>query len=399
MKRTLSVLLSVIIAMSCFSPAWAAESEAQTKDVSAGTGFSDVSEEDWFAPYVALCVEEGLMQGTGEGRFEPEKELTDPESLTLALRLYDLQRGGAGTLKTAPEDWYEEIPWWRDAYYTYSSLEDEAVKAAFEELLWFPEHLSVIIRDKYDPTSRLHFARALDAAAGELKSINQVEAIPDTKDQAVLHLYRAGILTGVDGRGTFQPDGSLTRAEAAAMLIRVVDPALRISFVPDADAAFAPFEEGGLYGLKDAAGNIRIPAQYAYLMLEEDGMVVVTDRRGNKGILDTDGTVVLPCLYPRIYNSPDELGLVVVGTNGDYASPLHYNGKKGMIDTQGNIVIPLQYDFLTPFENGQASFMRGEVFGRLLPDGTEVSMTAEEVSTDAPLYPLLWRLGLTGTQE
>ena len=31
------------------------------------TGFVDVSAGDWFAPYVEVCVEEGLMAGTGEG--------------------------------------------------------------------------------------------------------------------------------------------------------------------------------------------------------------------------------------------------------------------------------------------------------------------------------------------
>ncbi len=394
MERVLSVVFSFAITLCCLSPALATES----------AGFSDVSPEDWFAPYVEICVEEGLMNGTGEGRFDPHRELTDPECLTLALRLYDLRQGGAGTLKTAPAEWSVHIEsWWRDTVYTYVSLEDPE---GLEALLWFFIDEDGTIYCQYDgfgATQRLAFAQAIDRAAGSMDAINEISALPDTNEPAVLRLYQAGILTGVDEKGIFNGEGSLTRAEAAAMLARVIAPSLRQPFSIASDAVFVPFEENGLYGLKDAAGTVRIPAQYAYLVVEEDGAVIVTDQKGNKGILDAEGNVVLPCLYPRIYNSPDEEGLVVVGSAGDYASPLHYNGKKGMINTQGDVVIPLEYDFLTPFENGQASFLRrsgGEmVFGHLRPDGAELPLTAEEVTQDDPLYMALYMLGLTGSQE
>ena len=69
------------------------------------TGFSDVSPGDWFAPYVAVCVEEGLMRGTGNGRFEPERGLTMAECVMLAVRLDRFQKGEKGPLPHAPEGW------------------------------------------------------------------------------------------------------------------------------------------------------------------------------------------------------------------------------------------------------------------------------------------------------
>ena len=45
------------------------------------------------------------MVGTGEGQFSPNAVLTEAECLTLALRLYDLQKGGSGELLTAPQEW------------------------------------------------------------------------------------------------------------------------------------------------------------------------------------------------------------------------------------------------------------------------------------------------------
>lgn len=507
-------------------------------------GFSDVSPEDWFAPYVEICVEEGLMDGTGEGRFDPHRELTLTEAIVLTARLHArlageplpsyslpddpndlacirdetgaqvgnfadiqitmmgsprepmflcldndlLERVGTGAHLTLTIDvrGLEYYTSFRDRFqekafvhksvgyeehlrpsgelergYAFAQEEDTLwpllmglthymesngdVYRSMADDWWRDENLyltSLAAVDGIDPFSALETAWAVDENLlflahtegrtwEELAELSEEEFLswpclpgdlaallwavsgpevcppihdhtpPDTGSAPAVALCQAGILTGVDAQGTFHSPGRVTRAEAAAMMARIMEPSLRISFAPEEDAAVTPFEEDGLYGLKDAAGKVRIPAQYAYLMVEEDGFVIVTDRKGNKGILDTEGNVVLPCLYPRIYNSPDEEGLVVVGSAGDYASPLHYNGKKGMINTRGDVVIPLEYDFLTPFEYGQASFLRRSgaetVFGHLRPDGTELPLTAEEVAQDDPLYLALHTLGLVGS--
>lgn len=50
---------------------------------------------------------------------------------------------------------------------------------------------------------------------------------PDTQLAAAAALYRSGILTGTDDLGAFHSEGRLTRAEAAAVLARVLRPELR----------------------------------------------------------------------------------------------------------------------------------------------------------------------------
>ncbi len=56
---------------------------------------------------------------------------------------------------------------------------------------------------------------------------------PDDPDYAaILRLYNAGILTGVDLRGSFAPDAPFTREQMAAVVTRVVDPALRKQIAP-----------------------------------------------------------------------------------------------------------------------------------------------------------------------
>lgn len=73
--------------------------------LAAEPGFLDVSQDDWFAPYIQVCTEKGLMNGVGEGQFAPQRELSQAECLALAARLHELQNGGDSVLPEAPADW------------------------------------------------------------------------------------------------------------------------------------------------------------------------------------------------------------------------------------------------------------------------------------------------------
>ncbi len=97
MKRTLSLLLALLLALGCLSPALALEPPAPR--------FDDVDPDAWYAPYVETCVVDGLMEGVGDEKFAPEKTLSGTECSVLALRLYDLLHGGDGDFDPAPEDW------------------------------------------------------------------------------------------------------------------------------------------------------------------------------------------------------------------------------------------------------------------------------------------------------
>ena len=99
MKRKLFFLLALLLTLSPLPAAQAA-----------GADFSDVSSVDWFAPYVDVCVEEGLMNGVGNGCFAPNAPLALDQMLVLASRLYDRQNGGDGNfppLPERPEEWLQ----------------------------------------------------------------------------------------------------------------------------------------------------------------------------------------------------------------------------------------------------------------------------------------------------
>lgn len=179
----------------------------------AETGFTDVKDDDWFAPYVSVCVESGLMKGTGDGTFNPSGTITVAEVAAIAARMRESATGEAIPGVTPRPG--ESLPWYQQ-YVGYLTANGVAV----------PE-----------PTknaTRQDFISLLSAVtpAGELTAINSISSLPDTADPEVLAFYNAGILTGTDDFGTFAGDRTLTRSEAAAMVSRVVRKELRLPFVP-----------------------------------------------------------------------------------------------------------------------------------------------------------------------
>ena len=171
-------------------------------------GFADVAGSAWYAATVQTCYEVGLMTGTGTG-FAPDQVLTVGEVAAIAARMNEAITGDSIYLVDSTLPWY----------------------ASYVDYL---EKLGVEVPDPVKQATRQEFIAMLAAVVPEdmLTPINQITALPDTADAAVLSFYNAGILTGVDDWGTFAPDKTLTRAETAAMVARVARPELRENFSP-----------------------------------------------------------------------------------------------------------------------------------------------------------------------
>jgi hypothetical protein len=215
-KRLLALALTGSLLL---SPALAAGVEEKFPAKNTYPGYADVNEGDWFYQNAKLCYETGLMTGTDVG-FEPNKELTNAECVTLASRLGASLRGE--TIRPAQPG----EPWW-EPYREYR----------------FPSGGGGV---GHEGASRWDFLFMLYLYVYEaelLEPINVITSLPDTDDAMVLAFYNAGILTGTDKYGSFQGGKGLTRAEAAAMVSRVIRDELRQRFVP---ADYAIFEAAGM---------------------------------------------------------------------------------------------------------------------------------------------------------
>lgn len=132
---------------------------------------------------------------------------------------------------------YEDLWWYPAAFY----LASQTGMPLYGVSRFLFEDGSTLAND-YDPAAgftrdaatRSMFAFLIDLAVDEeLEVINSTAAVPDVDPEtvpgaeAILRLYGAGILTGVDSTGRFDGAGTLTREQAAAILARVLDPRQR----------------------------------------------------------------------------------------------------------------------------------------------------------------------------
>ena len=175
-------------------------------------GYSDVADSAWYADAAQVCYEVGLITGTNAG-FAPDKILTVGEVAAIAARMNEAITGEAIPMATPKPG--ETLPW----YFSYVT---------------YLEKLGIDVPDPEKQATRLELLTLMGGVIPEdmLSPINSITTLPDTDDATVLRFYNAGILTGVDGWGTFAPDKSLTRAETAALVARVARPELRETFTP-----------------------------------------------------------------------------------------------------------------------------------------------------------------------
>ena len=215
-KRLLTALLTLAFSLVLVLPASASEPglwnfQRSTEEY---PPYTDVNEGSWYYTIVEDARALGLMQGRADGSFDPEGNVTLAETLALACRLNDIYNGGSGVFE-------QGAPWFQ----VY-------VDAATERGIWTGD--AETDYDAYAP--RWQFASLLCVSLAEeaLAAIKEVEYLPDVPEdapyaEAVLRLYRAGVLTGNDEYGTFLPDSPIRRSEVAAIVARMADPALRKS--------------------------------------------------------------------------------------------------------------------------------------------------------------------------
>lgn len=178
--------------------------------------FEDVPADSWCADTVQAAYQYGLMNGKSETRFDPSGDLTVAQTIVMAARMHSIYNSGEADFETGTSPWY--------APYLAYAMENGILEGDLPA---------------YDvPVQRSQFAVILGAALPdrELKAVNSIEedSIPDVPEgvaygAAVYRLYRAGVLTGNDAKGTFAPGSKITRGAAAAIIGRMADPSLRKS--------------------------------------------------------------------------------------------------------------------------------------------------------------------------
>ncbi len=216
-KYLLTFVLLLAIIMQAM-PAYAASGMDNFKATAtySATTYSDVKSNLWYAVPVKTCFEYKLMNGNGAGQFLPDGELSVAEAIVMACRVHQIYNTGENTLKNGS-------PW-------YQTYVDYAINNGIIKSADFTDYNAKITRAQMSYI----FANAIPEV--ELTAKNNITTLPDlnTSDKyasSIYKLYNAGVLSGADAYGTFNPNSKIARREAAAIIARVAIPSQRLELI------------------------------------------------------------------------------------------------------------------------------------------------------------------------
>ena len=189
--------------------------------------FADVKSGDWFAPAVVSAYEYGLLSGRGEKTFSPAGSVTIAEMLTIAARLRAIYTTGSEEVIPAAspgKSWYQPyVDYLKAEQLLDTSFEGSYLLPASRAQMagifafalpseWYEEPNAALVTTAY--------------ASGDF--IADVTLKTPYRSE-ILMMYRRGLLSGMDAAGSFCPDRSVSRAEIAALLTRVIEPEARLT--------------------------------------------------------------------------------------------------------------------------------------------------------------------------
>lgn len=235
MKKYLSVLLALAMSMHLAAPALAAEASF----------FSDVPESHWAYAYIERAARAGVVNGTGGGLFSPEEPLGMAEFTAMVIRGIYGEETAERYAVVGEGQWYSGHTAAAASLGLYEKTEVEerfdAAGGGGEEA--YAVFLSSSINwdvTRYDmagimrrligtgdaaiPVAEDELQAACDwAASGAASVVADWEQVPEKYRESVALCYYYGLLAGTDDQGSFTGGAAVTRAQAAAVLCRLLD--------------------------------------------------------------------------------------------------------------------------------------------------------------------------------
>ena len=166
--------------------------------------FADVIEGKWYYGELLEAKSLGLIKGMGDNLYNPEQPVSVAEIIAMAVRIKNSVGGTNTEITNSP------VGKWYSSYVTFAA------------------NSGLIKPDDFDNfernATRSEVAYIFANIFGEVETVGNTiisDVDESTKYCDEIHkLFALGIVNG-DGNGAFRPDDSITRAEAAAILLRV----------------------------------------------------------------------------------------------------------------------------------------------------------------------------------
>ena len=172
--------------------------------------FTDIKSTDWFSSFVASAYRLNLMAGNSATTFNPNGNVTIAETITVAAKLHAIYHTGAADCFEAASPWYM-------SFVNYA-MNNGIISSTF------PDYNRPATRSEYATILSKAFPESAFPVISDIED-NAIPDVPLTRSYApaVYMLYRAGILSGSDSKGSFKPDSNIKRSEVATILIKLAD--------------------------------------------------------------------------------------------------------------------------------------------------------------------------------
>ncbi|MBE7028360.1 MAG: S-layer homology domain-containing protein, partial [Ruminococcaceae bacterium] len=189
------------------------EKDPETTTTSKVDKFTDISKEAWYYDYVKAIVEKDFMKGISETEFAPDATLTRGMFVTVLYRIEGepLVEDGVNFTDVADDQYYANAVKWASA--------NGIVKGITETE--FAPNVEVTREQMAAMLTRYADYKKIEAAEGDVSYTDDAE-ISEYAKEAVKIANKLGILIG-NTDGSFAPKKNATRAEAAALFVRLLD--------------------------------------------------------------------------------------------------------------------------------------------------------------------------------
>ncbi len=223
----------------------------------AGTaGFSDVPANHWAAQSIQRCVQYGLLQGVGGGKFGLGRTMTRAAYATALCRLMGWEliapEMGSFTDNQDTAKWYYSA---METAYAHGALTGESRQCRPNDALTREEMAKMTVR-----------ALGFSVLSGTAADDCPFSDVSVARGYVAL-AYRMGLITGVDDY-SFEPKKEATREQAAAVLLRTYDRLHAAVKVTEAASDSAPADCVTVKSITEETGSVpvspRAPMEEVY---------------------------------------------------------------------------------------------------------------------------------------
>lgn len=237
MKKILSfILAAVCLFTSVLGGQTAPAVEANKSATMSVSTFEDVDTSHWYYAAVKSVFDNGIMNGTGNEKFDPNGNITLAQAITTAARLH-AQYNNTTIQKDDTASWYapyvayaKSAELLSDEILAVSNMNDVKATRAQTAYLFYG-----VLITKEKTVDRINESAIYD--------LNEV---PREYQNAVTNMFAGGIITGIS-QGYFQGNLLVTRAQIATILNRIINRYERV-----------PYDEKENHELSNQRGNLHM---------------------------------------------------------------------------------------------------------------------------------------------